>query len=118
MGWIEQKRRYRQYKARTQRLPDDYRIAVEGLERYMLHCGLGTGDGSVAMFEDLIDLFEQSAASRTPIRAVVGNDPVEFVEEFLKNYPEGQWISRERARLGAAIARAAGEAPRDDLESR
>jgi DNA-binding ferritin-like protein (Dps family) len=61
------------------------------------------------MFEDLADLFEQSAADGTPIRAVVGNDPVEFIEAFLQNYPEGRWRSRERERLISAIERAAGE---------
>ena len=61
------------------------------------------------MFEDLADLFEQSAADGTPIREIVGDDPVEFVETFVQNYPEGQWISRERERLTSAIERAAGE---------
>jgi hypothetical protein len=35
--------------------------------------------------------------------------PVEFADAFLLNYPEGQWISRERERLASAIERAAGE---------
>jgi DNA-binding ferritin-like protein (Dps family) len=39
------------------------------------------------MYGDLIDLFEQSAANRTPIRQIVGEDPVEFVETFVRNYP-------------------------------
>ena len=40
--------------------------------------------------EDLADLFEQSAADGTPIREIVGEDPVEFAEAFLPNYPEGR----------------------------
>jgi|SRR5215211_1428468 len=36
-------------------------------------------------------------------------DPVEFAEAFLRNYPAGQWITRERERLISAIERAAGE---------
>ena len=32
-----------------------------------------------------------------------------LAEAFLRNYPEGQWISRERDRLTSAINRAAGE---------
>ncbi|MFE9577298.1 DUF1048 domain-containing protein [Nocardia sp. NPDC006044] len=40
------------------------------------------------MFEDLLDLFEQSAADGTPIREVVGQDPVEFIEAFARNYQE------------------------------
>lgn len=108
-GWIEQKRRYRQYKARTKRLPASYLMAIDALERYSYYFGHGTGDGGLSMLEDLADLFEQSAASGTPIREVVGEDPVEFAEAFLRNYPEGQWIVRERERLTSAIERAAGE---------
>ncbi len=61
------------------------------------------------MLEDLTDLFEQSAANGTPVRAIVGDDPVEFAEEFLRNYAEGQWINKERARLTEAMNRAAAE---------
>ena len=70
------------------------------------------------MLEDLADLFEQSAASGTPVREVVGEDPVEFAEAFLRNYPEGQWITRERDRLTSAIERAAGEATGNEGISR
>ena len=105
---IAEKRRYRQYKARTEQLPENYRTAVEALERYLEFFGPGNGDGVLSMLEDLGDLFEQSAANGTPIREVVGEDPVEFAEAFLRNYPKGQWISRERERLTNAIDRVAG----------
>jgi DNA-binding ferritin-like protein (Dps family) len=110
-AWIEQKRRYRQYKERTKQLPADYHTAVDALERYMQFFGPGKADSLLAMLEDLADLFEQSAASETPIRDVVGADPVEFAEAFLQNYPEGQWISRERERLTHAIASVTGDEP-------
>src|SRR6266536_3066622 len=54
---------------------------------------------------------EQSAANGTPIREIVGEDPVEFIEAFVRNYPKGQWIIRERERLTTAIDRAAGDEP-------
>ena len=63
----------------------------------------------MSMLEDLADLFEQSAADGTPIREIVGEDPVEFAETFLQNYSEGQWINKERERLTKAIDRASGE---------
>jgi len=107
--WVDQKRRYRQYKARTKQLPASYRAAIEALERYMQYFGPGTGDGVVSMLEDLADLFEESAANDTPIRAVVGEDPVEFAEAFLRNYPEGSWVRREQERLTTAIDRAEEE---------
>jgi DNA-binding ferritin-like protein (Dps family) len=84
---IGEKGQWRQYKARTRQLPASYRTAVEALERYLMY--FGTGGGGTAIYEDLIDLFEQSAASGTPIREIVGEDPVEFVEEFVRNYPKG-----------------------------
>ncbi len=107
---ISEKRRYRQHKARIERLPADYRTAVEALERYLMYFGAITkGDTLMSMLDDLADLFEQSAANGTPIRAVVGDDPVEFAETFLQNYSEGRWINKERERLTKAIDRAAGD---------
>ena len=109
VGPFEQKKRYREYKARTERLPASFHTAIDALQRYSYYFGYGTTEGGLSMLEDLVDLFEQSAANGTPVRAVVGEDPVEFAEEFLRNYPEGQWISRERERLTGAIDRAADE---------
>ena len=106
---IGQKRQYRRYKARIRQLPPAHRAAAEALERYLLHFGAVTsGDVLVSMLDDLADLFEQSAADGTDVRAVVGDDPVEFAETFLQNYSEGQWYSKERDRLVAAIDSAAG----------
>ena len=56
-----------------------------------------------------LDPFQQGAASGTQVCEIVGDDPVEFVEAFVRNYPEGQWRIRERERLINAIDRAAGE---------
>ncbi|MEW6642710.1 MAG: DUF1048 domain-containing protein [Pseudomonadota bacterium] len=110
-GSIEQKKRYWQYKARTEQIPANYRTAIEALDRYLMYFGSITkGDTLVSMLEDLADLFEQSAANGTPIRAIVGEDPVAFAETFLQNYSEGQWINKERQRLIDAIDRVAGNA--------
>jgi DNA-binding ferritin-like protein (Dps family) len=108
-GGIEQKRRYRQYKARVERLPASYRTAIEALQRYSYYFGHGTAEGGLSMLDDLADLFEQGAANGTPVREITGEDPVEFAEAFLRNYPEGQWIIRERERLTSAIDHAAAE---------
>ncbi|MET8335890.1 DUF1048 domain-containing protein [Streptosporangium canum] len=92
-GPIEDKRRYRQYKARTEQLPANYHTAIDALQRYMEHFGPGKAGSLLAMLEDLVDLFEQSAASGTPIREVVGEDPVEFAEAFLRNCLTGQFAA-------------------------
>jgi DNA-binding ferritin-like protein (Dps family) len=72
--------------------------------------GPSDADSVSSMFEDLVELFEQSAADGTPVRAMVGEDPLEFVEAFLRNYPEG-WTSKERQRLTDAIDRAVAAQP-------
>ncbi len=108
-GPLEEKKRWRQYKARVKELPDNYRTAVEALERYLMHFGPADGAGAMTMYEDLIELFERSAADGTPIRDIFGNDPVEFVEAFMANYPLGQYRTRERNRFTSAIERAAQE---------
>jgi DNA-binding ferritin-like protein (Dps family) len=114
-GSLEQKKQYRQYKARKEQLPANYRTAIDALERYLMYFGSITkGDVLLSMLDDLADLFEQSAANGTPIRAIVGNDPVEFAEEFLRNYTQGQWINKERERLIKAIANAEAEEGSDE----
>ena len=108
-GSLEQKKAYRQYKARRAALPQPYRDVAEALERYLTFYGaISVGGVLVAMLEDLVELFEQSASDETPIRDIVGEDPVEFAEGFVRNYAEGQWINKERIRLTDAIDRAVG----------
>ncbi|AZS70398.1 hypothetical protein DDE74_05155 [Streptomyces lydicus] len=107
---IGPKKRWRAYKARSRRLPANYRTTVEAIERYVMYFVPTDGDSNASMFEDLADLFEQAAANRTPIREVVGEDPVEFVEAFVQNYSEGGYVPpRARKRLTDSIDRAAGE---------
>jgi DNA-binding ferritin-like protein (Dps family) len=108
--WIEQKRHYWRYKARIEKLPASYRTAVAGLERYINHLGgIGDADSILTMLDDLADLFEQGAANGTPIREILGADPVEFAETFLRNYPAGYWITREQERLTRAVEQAEAE---------
>ncbi len=108
-GSLEEKKQYKLHKSRIKQLPDNYRTAVEALERYYMYFGgIANGRVLVTMLDDLADLFEQAAADATPIRAIVGDDPVEFAETFIANYSDGQWINKERTRLIDAIDRVAG----------
>jgi DNA-binding ferritin-like protein (Dps family) len=109
---IGPKRRWREYKARVRQLPENYRTAVDAIERYLMHFGPMDGDSAASLLEDVADLFERAAADGTPIREIVGEDPVEFVEALIGNYEKGGYVTRERKRLTDAIARAEGERPR------
>ena len=104
VGDFGDKRRWREYKARVKALPAPYRTSVEAFERYLTYFGaISNGGIMMTMVEDLADLFERAAVDGTPVRAVVGEDPVEFAETFLRNYSDGQWINKERERLIKAI---------------
>jgi DNA-binding ferritin-like protein (Dps family) len=103
---IGDKRRWREYKARVKALPASYRTTVEAIEWYLMHFGPMDGDSPAPVLEDVADLFERAAADGTPIREIVGEDPVEFVEALVGNYEKGGYVTRERERLTDAIARA------------
>ena len=103
-GSLEQKKQYKQYKARIEALPEPYGTVAKALQRYFMYYG-GVTDGETAltMFSDFADLWERAAADRTPVREIVGDDPVEFAETFAQAYAGKQWIDKERARLTKAI---------------
>ena len=112
-GSLEQKKQYKQDKARIDALPDPYGAAAKALHRYFMYFGgITDGDTLITMFGDLADLWERAAADGTPIRDIVGDDPVEFAETFARAYSGKQWIDKERARLVKAIDDAEKVAPR------
>jgi DNA-binding ferritin-like protein (Dps family) len=106
---IGDKRRWREYKARTRQLPESYRTAVDGIERYLMHFGAVDADSAASIFEDVADIFERAAADETPIRDIVGDDPVQFVDALVDNYEKGGYVARERQRLVDSIAAAEAE---------
>src|SRR4029077_8438751 len=56
---IGPKKRWRAYKARVRQLPENYRTAVDAIERYLMHFVPADGDSAASEFEDLADLFER-----------------------------------------------------------
>jgi len=103
-GSLEQKKQYKQYKARLDALPEPYAATAKAFQRYFMYYGIvSDGDTLITMLSDFADLWEGAVADGTPIRAIVGDDPVEFAETFAQSYTGKQWIDKERARLTKAI---------------
>ncbi|TDE98809.1 DUF1048 domain-containing protein [Occultella glacieicola] len=114
-GSLEQKKQYRQYKARIEGLPEPYRSAAKAFERYfMVYGGITDGETIVTMFGDFADLWERAAVDGTSVRTIVGDDPVGFAEDFARAYTATQWIDKERTRLTKAIDAVAGGGPEAD----
>ena len=109
-GSLEHKKQYKQDKARIEALPEPYATAAQAVHRYLIYYGgITDGDTLVKMFGDLADLWDRAAVDGTPLRAIVGDDPVEFAETFAQAYTGRQWIDKERKRLTDAIDKAAAD---------
>jgi DNA-binding ferritin-like protein (Dps family) len=106
-GSLDQKKQYKRYRARIEALPEPYRSVAEALHRYFMYYGAVTdGDAMLTMLGDFADLWERAAIDGTPVRAIVGENPVEFAETFAQSYASKQWIDKERTRLIRAIENA------------
>lgn len=103
-GPLEQKKQYRQDKARIGALPEPYATVAKAMHRYLLYyAGVTDGETFTTMFGDLADLWERAAVDGTPVAQIVGDDPVGFAEAFAQAYSGTHWIDKERARLTEAI---------------
>ena len=103
-GSLEQKKQYKQDKSRIDSLPEPYSSAVKAMHRYLMYAGgITDADTLTAMFGDLADLWERAALDGTPMREIVGDDPVDFAETFAQAYAGKQWIDKERTRLNKAV---------------
>lgn len=104
IGDLSAKKQWREYRRRLDALPEPYRRTAAALERYLLNLGpTNNTESLMRMVTDLVDLLEQGAADRTPVRDLVGKDPAGFAEEFMSNYGDDSWIGRERTRLAQAV---------------
>lgn len=52
----------------------------------------------------------RAAADGTPIKDIVGDDPVEFADALVANYEKGGYVAREKRRLIDSIAQAEAQA--------
>ena len=106
-GSLEQKKQYKQAKARIEALPEPYRTVANAQHRYTMYYG-GTAAGVYKgqILPLLADLWERAAIDGTPIDDIIGDDPVEFAENYAEAYGGTQWVDKERARLNKAVAEA------------
>ena len=112
-GPLDQKKQYRQDKARIDALPEPYGSSAKAMHRYLMYsAGVVDGDTLITMLTDLADLWERAAVDGTPIADIVGDDAVEFAETYAQAYGGTRWIDKERSRLIAAVDEAKKSGPR------
>ncbi len=82
---IGDKREWRRMEARAAALPSDYRIVYTEMQKYMWRFTAGDGMDIVAIFKDLLGLFETGAADGKRVLEITGEDVAEFCDELLRN---------------------------------
>ena len=106
-GSLEQKRQYKRDRVRIDGLPEPYRAVAKAVWRYFMYWpGITDADDTLRMSGDFADLWERAAADGTPVRAIVGENPVEFAETFAQTYARRAWTDKERDRLTRAVEEA------------
>lgn len=98
---IGDKKAYKKFKAEVAQLPNEYQIAFNSLQKYMWN--FGKSAGFQVVFDDLLHLFQESAMENIPLKDVIGEDPVQFADELMSQYPDELWIIKMQNKLRAEL---------------
>lgn len=98
---FEGKKQYKEFKKQKAKLPSKYFQAFDALEKYMWN--FAGGNDFQFVLDDLLQLFEESAYEGVPVKEIIGEDPVEFVTNFMAQYPEEQWLIKMQNKLRKEI---------------
>lgn len=82
---IGDKKEWRAMEARAKDLPDDYTFVYHKIQHYMWNHAAGSGMDMIAIFKDLLDLFEEGHANKKHVLEITGKDVASFSDELLKN---------------------------------
>lgn len=82
---VNDKKEYKTMMRRVDALPEDYRYAYEKIQKYMWSYASGDGYDMLKIQYDLIDLFEDGAASGKKILDITGEDVASFADELMLN---------------------------------
>ena len=94
---IGDKKEYKEQMARVEALPEDYRFVFEKMHKYMWSFAGGDGSDMLKTQEELIELFETSAADGRHVLEVTGEDVGGFCDEFIRDTKK--WTDNYREKL-------------------
>ncbi|MDQ0183829.1 DUF1048 domain-containing protein [Cytobacillus sp. FSL W7-1323] len=100
---IGSKKRYNDYKAEKEQLPQSYKDALHALEQYMWN--FAKGENFMEVLENMLQLFKESSIEQLPLQDIMGNDPVEFANAIMAQYPEELWFIKSQEKLRLEIER-------------
>lgn len=81
---IEGKKEWRAHVARVKALPQDYQIVYKEIQKYLFKVGPVELTEGTGLLSEIVDLFEEGAASGKSVLEVTGNDVAAFCDELIK----------------------------------
>ncbi|MBS5932821.1 MAG: DUF1048 domain-containing protein [Clostridiales bacterium] len=94
---IGDKKEYKEQMARIEAMPEDYRFVFEKIQGYMWGFAGGDGSDMLKAQQELIELFETSAAEGKHVLEVTGEDVAGFCDEFIRDTKK--WTDNYRDKL-------------------
>nr|WP_295682091.1 DUF1048 domain-containing protein [uncultured Lachnoclostridium sp.] len=94
---IGDKKEYKEQLARVEALPEDYKFVFEKIQGYMWSFAGGDGSEMLKTQQELIELFETSAADGKHVLEVTGEDVAGFCDEFIRDTKK--WTDNYREKL-------------------
>ena len=94
---IGDKKEYKEQMARIEAMSEDYRFVFEKMQGYMWSFAGGDGSDMLKTQQELIELFETSAAEGKHVLEVTGEDVAGFCDEFIRDTKK--WTDNYREKL-------------------
>lgn len=109
----QEKRAYKEFLARIQQLPADYKFVYEKMTHYMWeYSGGGDGYDMIALHQGLLELFEEGAAQGKKVMDVTGADVAVFCDDLLRSAIT--YTEKRRDKLNREVQQKLGAAPNQE----
>lgn len=99
--FIREKREWREHVRRMEALPADYQYTMKQIEKFMWN--FATDGQMVAVFDEIVDLFEDGAAAGRTVLEVTGDDVAGFCQSILAEIQTHTWTGQKADALNRAV---------------
>ena len=82
---IEGKKKWRMHVARVKALPPDYQIVYREIQKYLFKVGPVELTNGIGLLSEIVDFFEEGAASGKEVLEVTGTDVAGFCDGLIKD---------------------------------
>ncbi|CAM4296110.1 DUF1048 domain-containing protein [Paenibacillus tarimensis] len=104
IGSMDDKREWKAMETRAKSLPSEYRSAYNAIKEYIWTSGGATDWKDISrIFNGILDLFEEGAASGKTVTDLIGEDAASFCDELVKDAKT--WKDKNRQKLNDKISR-------------